>query len=608
MLEVPNILGHNCQAIRNSMTAFMPTTGKSRDRVRARILLPFAFVILFVIGTFLMAAYMFEQREHERTLNERAVSVERLFRRGLENDAATMEAALMVIARDVVLKKVYLSGNRENLLKLAGPLFDELRRNNRVTHFYFTRPNRVNFLRVHKPDEYGDTIDRITTLRAAEAHAPARGIELGPLGTFTLRVVLPWYDGETLIGFLELGEEIDHIIDEVHRTLGADLLVLVNKRFLSLEQWKIGKKLLGHDNDWPRFGKAVVVGRAMEKIPDELILVLKSDNRSYGEALHMTQDGRDLYTTLFPLEDIASRVIGDFIVVRDVTGAQAGYRRGMIWAAAFSVLVGGIVFIIFYVILGTVERDYRRQRDVELQLSRINTEYQKVIQLEKLSAMGLMISEIAHQLNNPLVGVINMAQLAERNADNPEHIRELLSEIGRAGKDCHNFVKRMLEFNKISCFDRKPTDMNRLVEETVALFLQSIGNHRTVLTNLPDDSAILDVDPVLVEHALFNLLTNAVQANPSGGTVTISLYPETRKTDNAPGWCLAVRDEGHGLSDDVKSKIFTPFFTTRSDGTGLGLPIVQHIALIHDGWIAGENATDGGAIFTLWFPESETVL
>lgn len=567
--------------------------------------MPFSLVILFVVGAFLVAAYLFEDREHEKNLSDNVAAVERLFLQGLKNDAAMMQAALTVIIRDDQLKQAFLKRDRKSLLKLAWPLFDNLRRNNRITHFYFTGPDRVNFLRVHQPDRHDDTIDRITTLRAAKALVPARGIELGPLGTFSLRVVVPWYEGKKLIGFLELGEEIDHITDEVHSVLGVDLLVLVNKRFLGLKQWETGKQMLGHHDDWPRFGNAVVVGRAMEKIPGALAEILKRGNPSDKGSLLTEEDGRSLHVTFLPLNDISGREVGDFIIVRDITGARQGYRDAIILTAVISVLVGGIVFFIFYAILGKVERDYRRQREIELQLSRIDTEHQKVIQVEKLSAMGLMIGEIAHQLNNPLVGVVNMAQLAEREAEDPERMKELLGEIGKAGKDCHAFVKRMLEFTKISCFDRKPTDMTLLVGETIALFQQSIGKQQSISTGLPPTAPVLDVDPVLIRHALFNLLTNAAQASPPGGTITINLTQSPPSQDHTPGWNLSVGDEGPGLDDKIRDKIFTPFFTTRAEGTGLGLPVVQHVAILHEGLITASNGENGGALFTLWLPAAQ---
>jgi signal transduction histidine kinase len=427
---------------------------------------------------------------------------------------------------------------------------------------------------------------------------------LGPLGTFTLRVVVPWYEGDRLIGYLELGEEIDHITEEVHGILGVDLLVLVYKGFLDPELWKKGRQMLGHQDDWGRFGSRLVVGRAMDNIPKALADILENDVHPYGDVVQFVEGGRNLYVASLPLPDIMGREVGDIIVVQDVTGLRAGFRNSLIMIAVFSVLVAGIMFATFYTILSRVERDYRRQREVELQLSRVNTEHQKVVQVEKLSAMGLMIGEIAHQLNNPLAGVVNMAQLAEREAGDPERTKELLGEIAKAGKDCHAFVSRMLDFTKLSSFDRKPTDMNDLIQETVSLFRESAGPESKVLSELPEDAPTLNVDPVLIRHALFNLLSNAAQANASGGTIAVSLSPCERPQGHDPGWRLSVRDEGPGLPADVLDKIFTPFFTTRAEGTGLGLPVVQHVAILHEGDIAAANAEGGGAHFALWLPDT----
>ena len=94
--------------------------------------------------------------------------------------------------------------------------------------------------------------------------------------------------------------------------------------------------------------------------------------------------------------------------------------------------------------------------------------------MEKLSALGTMVGSIAHQLNNPLVGVVNMAQLAEREGPTIRRAtRELLADIRRAGEDCRGFVRRMLEFSKVSCFDSKPTPMAALIEDTVLMFRQA---------------------------------------------------------------------------------------------------------------------------------------
>jgi hypothetical protein len=209
----------------------------------------FSFVIVSVVGAFFATAYLHEDREREQALTESVVAVERLFHQGLEKDSGLMQAALGAIAMNQRLKRAFLAGDRQGLLQIALPLFEDFRLNHRITHFYFSGADRVNFLRVHKPDRYGDVIDRDTTLLARQSKTGARGIEIGPLGTLTLRVVIPWYDGDKLIGYLELGEEIDHITQDIHNNIGTGLMVLVYERFLDFKSWQAGRKMLGHEDE-----------------------------------------------------------------------------------------------------------------------------------------------------------------------------------------------------------------------------------------------------------------------------------------------------------------------------------------------------------------------
>jgi len=145
--------------------------------------------------------------------------------------------------------------------------------------------------------------------------------------------------------------------------------------------------------------------------------------------------------------------------------------------------------------------------------------------------------------------------------------------------------------------------MNWLIEETIALFQQSAGKVQNIDIVLPDVSPTLNVDPVLVRHALFNLISNAAKANPDGGIIKISLSTETRST---AGWKISVQDQGAGIPESMKEKIFTPFFTTHDEGTGLGLPVVQHVAILHEGDISVSNLDEGGALFALWLPDTQS--
>jgi signal transduction histidine kinase len=213
-----------------------------------------------------------------------------------------------------------------------------------------------------------------------------------------------------------------------------------------------------------------------------------------------------------------------------------------------------------------------------------------------------MVSEIAHQLNNPLVGVINLAELAEREIGNQERVKELLGQVRSAGEHCREYVQRVLQLSQLTRSERQPSDIYRLVRDTVAFFQQSLGGHLSVTMEAPLEPLISDVDENLVRNALFNLIHNASQIDPNG-MVAVSVAREQR--DGRPGVSITVSDRGAGFPRELADKLFEPFFTTRSGGTGLGLSIAQHIAILHGGTISAENRPEGGASFTMWIPTTE---
>lgn len=313
--------------------------------------------------------------------------------------------------------------------------------------------------------------------------------------------------------------------------------------------------------------------------------------------------GRPLSMATAPLTDASGREVGVLAIFADRSRAQATFTNWMVLAILASLVVGGGVFYSFNRALAGVEAAYHRQHELEHRLLKISDEHQRIVQLEKLSAMGTMVGEIAHQLNNPLVGVVDMAQLAERSVDKPDRVREMLGEIRKAGQNCSAFVKRMLDFTKVSCFDSRPTDLRSVIDDALALFNQSIGRRVTVERDLPEAPAIAVVDPNLLGHAIFNLLTNAAQAAGERGRVRITLALAAH-TDGRPGWRFTVEDDGPGISDDAMRRLFTPFFTTRKEGTGLGLAVVQHIVLLHEGEVGAANRPEGGASLALWLPEA----
>jgi signal transduction histidine kinase len=583
------------------MSAVSPV--RQPKRVKARFIGPLALTLAFIMCVFAVAIYGIETRIRDRDLAERSAAVAKLFAQKLDKDTHKMMATARAMMVNAALEVAFRRGDRGALALQGGELFRSLSGEHKITHLYFIRPDLVSLYRFHSPAVFGDEIRRVSLRQASESQKAAHGLELGPMGTLTLRLVMPWQRDGELLGYLEIGEEIEHLLDEIRYSLGIDLLVLVDKHFMTQEQWQRGLDMMQRSGDWARFGAHAVLAQTAEQLPANLDEPLLQRLLAGGTA-EIGDGGRSIHLASVPINDAGGRHLGDLVVMRDISALESTFQWSMVAVILISLLAAGGVLGVFYLALDRVERDYRRQHDLEHQLLRLDSEHRRILQLEKLSAVGTMVGGIAHQLNNPLVGVVNLAQLAEREADDPARTRELLREIRSAGEDCRDFVKRMLGFSKVSCFESKPTDMAGLIEDTVLLFRQAESRHLPVEVRLPKEPAVLTVDPVLIRHALFNLLVNAAQATADGdGNIEISLERGIDRERNRPGWTLAVADHGRGMAPEVMEKVFVPFYTTRSDGTGLGLPVVQHVALLHDGQVTVSSEPGHGTRFAVWLPD-----
>jgi signal transduction histidine kinase len=312
----------------------------------------------------------------------------------------------------------------------------------------------------------------------------------------------------------------------------------------------------------------------------------------------------EFYVPLFhKLGYQSPEVIGALSLYRSPDQLNETIQHGLYLLWSVIGTAGLVLFVALYKLFTMV---YSRQKSAELRFSKLTAEHQRIVQIEKLSAMGELVGEIAHQLNNPLVGVLNLTQLAEREAGDPQRVKELLAEVRKAGIECRDIVQRILRINQISRSEPQATDMRELVLDTVKFCHQSIGRHHVVECDAPSQDVMLNVDPVLVRHALFNLIHNAILAAPEG-VVRVSLAAE--QNDGVPGYQLSVTDQGGGFSDEVAAKLFKPFFTTRPHphGTGLGLSVAQHIAMKHGGLVRAENLPAGGARFSIWLPAVTTI-
>lgn len=239
----------------------------------------------------------------------------------------------------------------------------------------------------------------------------------------------------------------------------------------------------------------------------------------------------------------------------------------------------------------------RRQSQMERNLLQ-----EQLRHADRLATIGQLAAGVAHELNEPLGGILGFAQLAQKNPELPASVSNDIKKIINASLYAREIIKKLMVFARQLPPQKMKVNLNQVAEEGL-YFLEArcskggIEIIRQYAEGLPEIVA----DPSQLHQVLINLVVNAVQAMPQGGALTI-------KTERRDGHvALVVEDTGIGMSADVLRKIFVPFFTTKDlhEGTGLGLSVVHGIVSSHDGTIKVESRPGAGSRFEVELPVGE---
>jgi len=174
--------------------------------IRSRIIIPFVIIVLFILSLSIILFYRHIEIYIKSDFQIRKEKVLQAFDHELNIETEVIKGFLNLLKLKEDLQSAWLEGNRDLLLAKSIHLNNTLIKSFDITHFYFHNMDKTCFLRVHNPGRFGDYIDRYTLERAEKTSFVSSGIELGPYGTFTLRVVSPWIIGGKLVGYIELGK------------------------------------------------------------------------------------------------------------------------------------------------------------------------------------------------------------------------------------------------------------------------------------------------------------------------------------------------------------------------------------------------------------------
>jgi two-component system NtrC family sensor kinase len=246
-----------------------------------------------------------------------------------------------------------------------------------------------------------------------------------------------------------------------------------------------------------------------------------------------------------------------------------------------------------------VARDLTPQNKLEAEREELR---KRLTQSEKLAALGQFVAGIAHELNNPLQGVLGHLELLRRTGAFPKTLRREVTTIYREADRAAKIVRNLLVFAGSRRLARRPVSLTSVLQKVVALRLSTCRSLSIeVVRHYQEKLPRVQSDPLLLHQVFLNMVMNAEQAIAATGRPGRIELTTAVRGDRI---VATVRDTGIGIPADALPRIFEPFYTTKEvgKGTGLGLAIAYGIVQEHGGDIAAANHPEGGAIFTVELP------
>lgn len=253
-------------------------------------------------------------------------------------------------------------------------------------------------------------------------------------------------------------------------------------------------------------------------------------------------------------------------------------------------------------------------------LQELELRQKHLLRSEKLASLGILLSGVAHELNNPLSNISTSCQILieELDSADKEFQRELLGQIDEQTGRARNIVRSLLDFARDREFRRELLPLDQLVAETLHFIKGQVPVHVNITAGISPE-IVIHGDKQRLQQVLLNLLNNSLAALEGAGEIHIRAqcthhgkFPQPLACSGFPVNCIqagesveiAISDNGHGISPELLPRIFDPFFTTRDvgKGSGLGLYIVHEIIEEHGGCIVAESAPGKGTVFCIRLP------
>jgi signal transduction histidine kinase len=243
------------------------------------------------------------------------------------------------------------------------------------------------------------------------------------------------------------------------------------------------------------------------------------------------------------------------------------------------------------------QRLERTSEELARAYRQLQESFEQLRRADRLSALGQLSAGLAHEIKNPLASMKGSLEILSSDFPPGHKKREFLDILEKELGRLNNVLTEFLQFARTPRPDRRPCNLKEVVDFIKVLCSKEANRHGvTIETSFQEDLSELELDAAQIQQALLNIVLNGIQAMPSGGRLTL------RVEESAGALNVWIRDEGEGIPQENRSRIFDPFYTTKERGTGLGMAIAHNLIQGHGGDIRIVDEDGPGSTFLVVLP------